>query len=271
MKFTKSFILLLALALLAIPIAAQTNAASKGNCSLATLKGAYGDFEEGTILAQFPGLPAPPYPVVASGLVTYDGAGNVSATYTASFGGVILPGTATGTYTVNPDCTYSDVITEPNGPGGHHVGTVTGNGMFQEIQLMYTDPWLVASATLRKAPAGACSQETLKGKYAIFGQGLATLPGLPPLLPGAHVGIFTADGLGNFTGEDTITIAGTTGPDTFTAKYTVNADCTFSADVTASIEVIHEVGTITGVGRFQEVHNIIVEPGWVLAETGKKQ
>ena len=273
MKFVKSCILILAFVLLAIPVVAQTNAAKTSTaCSLATLKGTYGDFEQGTILAQFPGFPAPPYPVVASGVVTYDGAGNVSATYTASFGGVILPGTATGTYAVNPDCTYSDVITEPGGPGGHHVGTITGEGMFQEVHLMYTDPWLVASATLRKAPAGGCSQESLKGTYTIFGQGLSTLPGLPPLLPGVHVGIFTADGRGNFAGEETVTIAGQTGPpDTYTAKYIVNSDCSMSVAVTTNLGVFNEVGTITGVGRFQEYHGIFVEPGWVFAETGEKQ
>jgi hypothetical protein len=163
-------------------------------------------------------------------------------------------------------------MTEPNGPGGHHVGTITGKGMFQEVHLMYTDSWLVASGTLRKTPAAGCSQETFKGTYALFGQGLGTLPGLPPLLPGAHVGIFTADGRGNFAGDETVTVAGQTGPpDAFTAKYTGNSDCSMSVAVTTHLGVFNEVGTITGVRRFQQYHGIFVEPGWVLAETSKKQ
>ncbi len=60
MKFSKSFILILSLALLALPVLAQT-AEHKNACSVATLKGTYGVIEEGTVLAQFPGLPAPPY------------------------------------------------------------------------------------------------------------------------------------------------------------------------------------------------------------------
>jgi hypothetical protein len=145
-------------------------------------------------------------------------------------------------------------------------------GMLQEIHLMYTDPWVVASGTLKKTPVWGCSQETLKGRYTVFGQGLVTLPGFPPLLPGAHVGIFAADGLGNFAGEETVNVAGQTGPlDTFTAKYTVKPDCTMSAEITTKLGVLHEVGTITGVGGAQESHKIVVEPGWVLADADKKQ
>jgi hypothetical protein len=272
-KFTKSFILLLALALLAAPIAAQPNALNNStSCSLATLNGSYGVLEQGTFLTQLPGSPPPPFAAVNSVLATYDGAGNVSGTYTASFGGVIVPGTFTGTYTVERDCTYSMEFTAlPLGVVLHETGTITGRGMFQEIHLMYTDPFLVASGTGKKTPPGGCSLETLKGRYAVFGQGLATLPNLPPLLPGGHVGIFAADGRGNFAGEDTITIAGTSLPDTFTAKYTINPDCTMSAEITTNIGVLHEVGTITGVGRFQEYHGIFTEPGWILAEISKKQ
>ena len=274
MKFTESFILLLALALFAVPIAAQTNTVNNSTpCSLATLNGTYGGHAEGTFLAQFPGLPAPPFPVLLAGLHSYDGAGHVSITYAASLGGVIEPwgAMATGTYSVNPDCTISGGTINDEGLPANFVGTITRRGMLQEVDLMYTNRYWVASGILKRTPPGGCSQQTLKGTYAVFGQGLVTLPNLPPLLPGGHVGIFTADGLGNFSGEDTVNIAGTTGPDTFTAKYTLNADCTFSAAITASIGTVHEVGTVTGVGRFQEVHSIIVEPGWVLAETGKKQ
>lgn len=270
MKFSKSLILMLALALLVIPVLAQTNAEHKKSCSLATLQGTYGDIEEGTVLAQFPGLPAPPYPVVLTGTITYDGAGNVSATYTSSLGGVIVPGKGTGTYTVNADCTYSDVIVEPNGPGGHHVGTVTGNGMFQEVHFMYTDPWTVASGTLRKTPPGGCSQKTVTGTYALFGQGWWG-PDAASLLPGAHAGIFAADGRGHFAGNEMVNIDGTTGTDTFTATYTVNSDCTFSAAVSVPSGVVPLVGMITGEGRFQEIHTIMSASGWVFANTFKKR
>lgn len=270
MKFSKSLILIFALVLLAIPILAQTNAEHKKSCSLATLQGTYGDIEEGTVLAQFPGLPVPPYPVVLTGTITYDGAGNVSGTFTTSLGGVILPGTGTGTYTVNADCTYSDTIIQPSGPSGHHVGVITGAGMIQEIHTIYTDSWLVASSTLRKTPPGGCSQMTVRGTYSLFGQGWWG-PDAAALLPTAHAGIFVADGKGNFAGNEMVDFDGTSGPDTFTATYTVNSDCTFSAAVTVPSGVVPLLGMITGEGRFQEIHTIMSQSGWVFANTFKKR
>jgi len=276
-KFTQPFILLLALALLAVPIAAQANAVNNSkSCSLATLNGSYGVLEQGTFLAQLPGFPPPPFPAVNSVIATYDGAGNVSGNFTASFGGVIVPGTFSGIYTVNRDCTYSMEFTAlPLGVVLHETGTITGRGMFQEIHLMYTDPFLVASGTAKKTPPGGCSLETFKGTYALFGEGMVTaqIPGFPPPpVLFAHNGIFTADGAGNFSGEDTASFDGVIVPGTFTATYAINPDCTGSAVITDSLGLaIHEVGTITGMGGFRELHSIITDAGWVVAETSKKQ
>src|SRR5438445_532808 len=47
-------------------------------------------------------------PIAAAGVLTFDGAGNLSASYTLSSGGDISRATSdTGTYTVNADCTGS--------------------------------------------------------------------------------------------------------------------------------------------------------------------
>jgi len=47
-------------------------------------------------------------PFATVGVLAFDGAGNVSVSYTLAFKGKISPGlTGTGTYTVNPDCTGS--------------------------------------------------------------------------------------------------------------------------------------------------------------------
>ena len=163
-------------------------------CSLETLKGAYGIFVQGTLLVTSPQLP-----FVVSGIFTYDGAGNVSGTYTQSVGGGISTGTAAGTYQVNSDCTYSATLTTPVGVG-HRAGTITGEGMQQEIHILYTDPISVAFGTLKPTPQGGCSLETLKGSYALFGQGTILPPGAPPILR-ATAGILTFDGAGNFSGE----------------------------------------------------------------------
>jgi len=266
--------LLLVVTLLSLPsLGAANDEGWSEKCSVATLKGTYGDLEQGTVVVQLPGFPPPPFPVALSGLVIFDGAGNVSATMTADFDGISMPGTATGTYAVNPDCTYSDTIIS-SGFLGHHAGTITGAGLLRQLNAMYTDPWLVGWGTLKKTPPWGCSSGTLRGKYGLFGQGTITaqMPGLPtPPFPVAHSGIFTANGAGALSGNDTINMDGKAIPDEFTGADTINPDCTISSVITTSLGVIHEWGTITGEGMFQEVNKIVTDPGWVFVETAKKQ
>jgi hypothetical protein len=260
---------------------------SPRNCSQATLKGTYGDLEQGTVVMDV-GFGTPPFPVALSAIVTYDGEGNVSAKSTAAFNGVTITGGATGTYAVNPDCTYSDEMTPyPSGPVSHHAGIITGEGLSQQVDFVYTDPWLVAFGTLRKTQPWACSLRTLKGTYEWFGQGTDTsttipIPGFPsPPFPLAHVGISTADGAGHFSGHDVEKVDGAATPTTFTATYTVNPDCTVSFTITDIVPIpppigpftttIHETGTITGWGDSQEVHVIMTDAGYVFVDTVKRQ
>jgi hypothetical protein len=266
---------MLVLALLVIPVLAQTNAGHKKSCSLVTLQGTYGDIEEGVVLAQFPGLPAPPYPVVLAGTVTYDGVGNVSGIYTSSLGGVIVPGTGTGTYTINPDCTYSDEITPSSGPVFHHAGTITGQGMLQELHVTYTDPWLVATGTAKKIQPGPCSIATLKGTYGFLEQGTIAvqLPGFPPPpVPYVGVGTITYDGNGNASGTFTTNIDGQSISSTATGMYTVSAACTYTDQLISSSGLAStDAGAITGAGTFQEVHYTNSGGGFVSVGTAKRQ
>ena len=245
-------------------------------CSLETLKGTYGTLEEGTILGQIPGFPAPPFPAVISGVKTFDGAGNFSGTFTASFNGAIVPGTIKGTYTVSHDCIYSDEFT-PSPPAlvFHHVGTITGIGIFQEVHFIYTDAGVVAYGTFKKAPLSGCSLATLQGTYAVFGQGTVTgsIPGFPPPpLLFAHNGILTFDGKGKLSGESKEDFDSAIEPETYTGTYIVNPDCTATATINTSLGlVIKEAGTITGLGIWMEVHTIIANAGWVVADGLKKQ
>jgi hypothetical protein len=141
--------------------------------------------------------------------------------------------------------------------------------MLQEIHIVYTDPSSVASGTLKKTPEGPCSLETLKGTYALFGQG--TIFTSPPLAD-ATAGILTFDGAGNFSGEDTANINGASAPVTFTGTYAVASDCGVSAVIYASNgHVLSEEGSITGEGDFKEIHDIFTSPGWVFTDTLKKQ
>ncbi len=270
MRFGKSVLLMVSLLLLAATVAAQENPVTDLNsCSVATLNGRYGVWEQGTI------VPAPaesPVPTVLAALATYDGAGNLSGTFKASLGGLTVPGTFSGTYTVDPECTYTETFVA-NPPGGaplHVSGVITGHGTFREIHYIYTDLGRVISGVAKKTPPGGCSLTTLQGKYAVFGNGTILIPGQSPL-PVNHVGPFSADGRGHISGAEDLSLGGMALQDTFTAEATVDPECTVTLVITDSTGlVVHEWGTLTGEGRFQEYHAIVTDLGWVFAESFKK-
>jgi len=76
-------------------------------CSVQTLHGSYAYSADGYV-GQAPG---PFTPVAEAGVYDFDGSGSFSTSNTISFGGNIIPRTATGTYTVNGDCTGTASIT----------------------------------------------------------------------------------------------------------------------------------------------------------------
>ena len=92
----RSIIALFALATLVL---AASAAYAESGCTNATLKGNYGLNLNGTTAG---------FPTAAVGVVTSDGEGNFSITYTISENGVVTTRAhASGIYTVNPDCTGS--------------------------------------------------------------------------------------------------------------------------------------------------------------------
>jgi hypothetical protein len=91
-----------AAAALALGIEPAAQAANKG-CSNESLKGAFAYTSTGAIVA------APIAPLVGPGAEvgtqTFDGKGGTTYSFFSNQNGNPSPGTATGTYTVNPDCT----------------------------------------------------------------------------------------------------------------------------------------------------------------------
>ena len=235
-------------------LGATVRADTKG-CSQATLKGTYAILEQGMVIAQLPGLPAPPFPVVLSGTATFDGAGNITAAaFTANFDGIAMPGTATGTYLVDPDCTYTDQINDSSGVAGHHSGVIIGLKMSPRVQYIYTDPWLVASGTLKRVWPVRCSLATLKGTFGILEQGtvVAQIPGFPPAqtpFPGVSSGTVTYDGAGNFSVSGTANFDGMAIPMAGSGTYSVNRDCTYSdSGSVPNGPTFHHAGVISGPG-----------------------
>lgn len=91
---------------------------AQGGCSVATLKGPYAFKDPGFTTPGRSVNGATVFPFAAMGVEAFDGAGNVSASYTLVTNGAISAGlTGSGTYTVNSDCTGSVSFTTGDAAG----------------------------------------------------------------------------------------------------------------------------------------------------------
>ena len=128
---------------LALGVAPMANADNKG-CSNATLKGTFAHFASGFEIAPSPIAG----PIAGVGTDTFDGKGSVTTTAMLSVNGNIIPVTATGTYTVNSDCTATYKI-----PGTTLFLVIADSG--NEIHAICVDPGVVLNHTFRRQyPAG---------------------------------------------------------------------------------------------------------------------
>ena len=87
-------------------------------CSNRTLSGDYGCSTQGVLLLTVPGLP-PELQFVGVTMNYYDGNGNLTWVEHTVIGGQVSNAgwlAASGTYTVNPDCTGTAVVNTPNSP-----------------------------------------------------------------------------------------------------------------------------------------------------------
>jgi hypothetical protein len=128
--------------------------AQGAQCSLRTLQGNYGNTFQFLNLA--PGSPVP-QPIGVNthlagagiGVTTFDGQGNFSGWTRVSLGGLIPPpATVWGTYTVNPDCTGSQVINYTGVPPATLDFVIVDNG--KEVRTLATVQGDVAVGTLKK-------------------------------------------------------------------------------------------------------------------------
>ena len=134
---TKTFAIA-ALTALALGIAPMARADNKG-CSNASLKGTFSHTASGFEIVP----PSIAGPIAGAGTDTFDGKGSVTATAMLSINGNIIPVTATGTYTVNPDCTGTYKL-----PGTTLFFVIADSG--NEIHAICIDPGVVLSHTFRR-------------------------------------------------------------------------------------------------------------------------
>lgn len=111
-------------------------------CTEAALRGSYGYSYSGTIVE------VGPFPISATGVITLDGAGQISGTYVTNFGRVIA-GNVTGTYAVNADCTGTAALGfVALGQNSNASFVVVDNG--KEILFQSTDPRLVVTGVAKR-------------------------------------------------------------------------------------------------------------------------
>lgn len=129
------------------PVHAQV-AQSGTACSNASFSGTYGQLVQGFLVTAPDGTPlAAPVPLVGVNIATADGAGNISRSGTTNRGGTVSPNPATGTYMVNPDCSFTIAYSSagPNGTPTHLAGALVDGG--KKAFVIQTDPYVVLTMT----------------------------------------------------------------------------------------------------------------------------
>jgi hypothetical protein len=100
------------------PAARDSQDAPAVRCTVRNVAGSYGFLGSGTILPNPAGFPEGPAATV--GIQTFDGQGNwVTTNHSLMVNGQVSTGVSlSGTYTVNPDCTFTQVDTAGNTSAG---------------------------------------------------------------------------------------------------------------------------------------------------------
>lgn len=130
-----------ALTIAAVGLALAAGPAAKAaGCSNATLKGTYSDADTGTIVGVGP--------FAGVNLDTFDGKGKMTSSGMSSVDGSVSAGVASGTYTVNPDCTGIYTLTDPAGDTFDAFFVIDQGG--NELQIVITDPGTVIHCVARK-------------------------------------------------------------------------------------------------------------------------
>ena len=137
-----------AVAVLALAAGPAAKASSRG-CSNAILQGTYSDSDTGTIIGAglFAGV----------NLDRFDGKGNLTVSGMSSVNGNVSAVAATGTYTVNPDCTGTYTVSDAYGDTFDAFFVIDQGG--NELQIVIIDAGTVITCVARKQfPVGQHEQ-----------------------------------------------------------------------------------------------------------------
>jgi hypothetical protein len=115
-----------------------------------------------------------------------------------------------------------------------------------------------------------CSNNTLKGRYGMKGEGLVPSgPPPAPLVPFAMVGVQTLDGEGNLTDAATTSLNGLVMTNVNQGTYTVNEDCTGLYNVNIAVPPFQVQHHLVVVDKGKEFY-LIASRGAVLTFSAKR-
>jgi hypothetical protein len=127
---TTFVIVFVATLVLSVAMPAQAGGAA---CSFVRAAGTYGTSDSGTVIGIGPRA--------AVALLTFDAAGNFKGKVTASLNGAVTNTTASGTYTVNPDCTGTVSFSEFDQSGNLVLTATAGlvwDDNMREVRFLFT-------------------------------------------------------------------------------------------------------------------------------------
>ncbi len=180
------------------------------------------------------------------GIITFDGIGDMSESYTGMVNGSLVSGTFTGTYTVNPDGTgtinfstgwqWAIVLNSTSGKIAHGIQLLlTSNLGYNEVG--------TSTAGLQSTTAKTYSAANLKGDFSFVYNDWTADPSQPD---DDGDGLFIFDGKGNVKGSSSDMQGGTLQTETFTGTYTVNSDGSGAISLSTGEQYAFVLNTATG-------------------------
>ncbi len=224
--FSRRFLQVGVLGFVMLALALSVQAASFSNASL---KGGY------SFLANRRTANVNTPQLAAVGVMTFDGVGNVTGSYTSISDHAVQSGALGGTYLVKSNGT--GILSLTTGLTAQFAITLnsTAAGVAHGVQLLQTDDTsnevVSGTALLQSTTAGKYTAASSKGNFALQYNPWTDDASLPE---DGGVGIFSFDGKGSIKGSVTIMFDGGQVGGPFKATYKVNSDGS---------------GTITGIGK----------------------
>lgn len=181
------------------------------------------------------------------GVMTFDGAGNFTESYTGMVNGSPVTGTFTGTYTVNSDGTGT-ISFSSGWQWAFVINSISkvahGIQLLLITNLGYNEVG-TSTALLQSSTSNSYTVANLKGSFSFQTNEWTADPSQPIY---AGNGLFTFDAKGNVKGSSSYMEGGETlQTETFTGTYTVNSDGSGTISLSTGEQYVFVLNTVTGV------------------------